>query len=128
MALVLAASAATASNGEVWWRLAVLDMKARGDLPSLGWGELMWDLRPRSPIYLRMLTTVPNPDLAIANPYTSPEDSAAGAAAFRRNCSSCHGVDAKSGRVGPNLVTGGSLLGRSDWALYRTITRGVPET
>lgn len=128
LVLILAACAATASNGEVWWRLAVLDMKARGDVPSLGWGELLWNLRPHSPIYLRMLTMVPNPDLAIVNPFASPEDSAAGAAAFRRSCSSCHGVDAASGRLGPNLVTDRSLMGRSDWALYRTITRGVPET
>ena len=128
MVILLAACAATAANSEVFWRLQVLAMKARGQVPSLGWAELVWDLRPHSPVYLRLLTTVPNAELAILNPYTAPEDSAAGANAFRRSCSSCHGVDAKSGRSGPNLVSGHSLTGGSDWALYRTIARGVPET
>jgi len=127
-ALALAACAAEAANSELWWRLKVISLKAKGELPSLGWGEMLYYLRPRSAVYLRPLASIPNPDLAIANPYTSVEDSAAGADAFRRQCSSCHGVDAHSGTVGPNLFTSSSLRGRSDWSLYRSIVHGIPGT
>ena len=128
LGFVLVACAAEAAKSELWWRLKVIDLKARGELPSLDWGELLWNLRPRSPVYLRPLASIPNPDLAIENSFTSVTDSAAGAEAFRRNCSSCHGVDARSGTVGPNLVTSNSLQRRSDWSLYRSIAHGIPGT
>lgn len=128
LGVALVACAAEAANSELWWRLKVIDLKARGELPSLGWGEMLWYLRPRSPVYLRALASIPNPDLAIANSLTSVEDSAAGAYAFRRNCSSCHGVDARSGTVGPSLVTSSALHRRSDWSLFRSISHGIPGT
>src|SRR5437763_137496 len=104
LGIALAACAAEAANSELLWRLKVIDLKAKGELPSLGWGEMLWYLRPRSPVYLRALASIPNPDLAIENSLTSVMDSAAGADAFRRNCTSCHGLDAKSGTVGPSLA------------------------
>ena len=128
LGIAVAACAAEAANSELWWRLRVIDLKAKGELPSLGWGEMLWYLRPRSPVYLRPLASIPNPDLAIENTHTSPADSAAGADAFRRKCSSCHGVDARSGTFGPNLVTSSALHGRSDWSLYRSISHGIPGT
>lgn len=128
LGLVLAATAATFTNGEFRWRLAVIDMKIRGRLPSFGWGELLWNLRPHSPIYLRSLPALPNPDLAIENPYTTVADSAAGAAEFRRDCSSCHGKDARGGAAGPDLAPGHSPRMRTDWTLYRSIARGIPGT
>ena len=68
-------AAVTLTNGEVRWRIAVINMKLKGQVPSFGWRELLWNLRPHSPIYLRYLPILPNPDLAIENPFTAPEDS-----------------------------------------------------
>jgi alcohol dehydrogenase (cytochrome c) len=112
----------------VGWRLAVMEMKLKGDVPAFSWGDLLWNLRPQSSIYLGNLPVVRNLDLAITNPYTSAADSGAGADAFRRHCASCHGVDGRGGGNGPSLVARLSLHGKSDWGLFRTIARGVPGT
>jgi len=128
LGIALAACAAEAANSEISWRLKVIGLKARGELPSLGWVELLSYLRPRSPVYLRGLASIPNPDLAIENSFTSVMDSAAGANAFRRNCASCHGAGSQSGTVGPSLATNSSLHRRSDWSLYRSIAHGIPGT
>ena len=125
---MLAACAATAMNDGVRWRLEVVEMKLRGEAPAFGWGELLWYLRPHSPVFLRTLLSISNPDLAIGNPYTSSQDSSTGASVFRRSCSSCHGIDARGGAIGPDLRPHGSVRTRSDWALYQRIERGIPGT
>jgi alcohol dehydrogenase (cytochrome c) len=127
-ACVVAALTVTLTNSEVRWRLSVIGMKATGQIPSFTWRELLWNLRPRSPIYLRYLTTSGNPDLAIENPYTTPQDSVAGAEEFRRDCSSCHGVDARGGTNAPNLAVNRSMRSKSDWGLYTVIAHGIPGT
>jgi alcohol dehydrogenase (cytochrome c) len=126
--LFIALAAVMLTNSEVRWRIAVIHMKLKGEVPSFGWRELLWNLRPHSPIYLRYLPILPNPDLAIDNPFTAPQDSVAGADTFRRDCSSCHGVDAHGGAAGPNLARSGSQRIRSDWSLYRVIAHGIPGT
>jgi alcohol dehydrogenase (cytochrome c) len=112
----------------VGWRLAVIGMKLKGEVPTFGWGELLWNLRPQSPIYLRNLPVVRNPDLAIENKYTSAADSGAGADAFRRYCASCHGLNGRGGGNGPSLAASPSLHSKNDWGLFRSIARGVPGT
>ncbi len=61
------------------------------------------------------------------NPYTSPEDLAAGAEVFKNHCSSCHGGDGSGGK-GPNLTRGQFRYGSSDAALYRTIRSGISKS
>lgn len=63
----------------------------------------------------------------IRNPFSTPEDAAAGARSFRSQCAACHGLDA-SGAAGPSLTTGNFRHGNSDEALYGVITKGVPGT
>ena len=126
--VAVATGATLLASGQVRWRLEVIDMKAKGQLPAFGWGELLWDLRPGSPLYLKQLTTIPNPDLAIENPYFFAKDSIAGADAFQRACASCHGMDAQGGANAPSLAATNPLRRRSDFALYRSIARGIPGT
>jgi alcohol dehydrogenase (cytochrome c) len=51
-----------------------------------------------------------------------------GGSAFRLACALCHGLDARGGARGPDLVSGPLVHGDSDAALFATITEGVPGT
>src|SRR5262245_40549520 len=112
---VVAILVASSALPGVRWRLAVLKMKTKGEAPTFAWGELIWNLRPHSEIYLRDLPASRNPDLAIINPHTTSADSVAGADAFRRYCANCHGVDAHGGESGPSLTPTDSPRDKSDW-------------
>lgn len=61
------------------------------------------------------------------NPFTSPDDVAAGGRIFRSHCAECHGLDGTGGR-GTNLTSGQFRHGSSDEALYDTIANGIPGT
>ncbi len=54
-------------------------------------------------------------------------DAARGKDLFVRNCSACHGDNAKGGR-GPDLTTGVWKHGGADEELIRNITKGIPGT
>lgn len=62
------------------------------------------------------------------NPFSTPEDQAAGALSFKSACAACHGLEGAGGSNGPSLTTGTFKHGGSDEALFRTITKGVPDT
>ena len=62
------------------------------------------------------------------NPFSTPEDQAAGAQSFKSACAACHGLEGAGGSNGPSLTTGTFKHGGSDEALFRTITKGVPDT
>jgi putative heme-binding domain-containing protein len=64
----------------------------------------------------------------VVNPYTSREDEQAGARLFRAQCAGCHGPDGTGTGAGPNLASGVLVHGRSDEALFGTISKGVPGT
>lgn len=61
------------------------------------------------------------------NPFTSPEDVAAGGRIFRSHCVGCHGRDGTGGR-GPDLTHGDLRYGGSAQQLADTIYDGVPGT
>lgn len=62
------------------------------------------------------------------NPFSTPEDRAAGEKSFRSQCASCHGLDGSGGAAGPDLSTGVFKHGGSDAALFQVIQKGVPGT
>src|SRR5690242_7791615 len=62
------------------------------------------------------------------NPFTSPQDLAAGAKIFRAACSACHGLEGAGGSNGPTLTSGTFKHGGTNEALHRTISKGVPDT
>ena len=64
----------------------------------------------------------------ITNPFSSPEDLAAGRQSFRSQCAACHGLDGSGGAAGPDLSTGVFKHGGSDAALFQVINKGVPGT
>jgi alcohol dehydrogenase (cytochrome c) len=125
--LVLVAGVGVAS-GHLRWRAAVVLEKATGRLPELGWGDLIWMLRPDSGIYLEPLVDSPNPFEVIENPRRSRADAEAGKRLYDRLCNSCHGDEARGGAGGPSLRERVYRQGRRPWALYRTITLGIPGT
>lgn len=58
---------------------------------------------------------------------TSPENQAAGKAAYTAKCSSCHGAEGQ-GMIGPNLTDSHWLHGQGKRAdLVKIINKGVPE-
>jgi mono/diheme cytochrome c family protein len=74
-----------------------------------------------------MLYRTHDPYSAIFAPNATPETVRAGRELFNRQCSACHGVDAKEG-MAPNLTKGEFRHEASDWGIYRTITYGIPGT
>jgi putative heme-binding domain-containing protein len=62
------------------------------------------------------------------NPFSTPEDRAAGMRLFRSACAACHGLQGAGGSNGPSLTTGAFKHGGSDEALFRSITKGIPDT
>ena len=63
-----------------------------------------------------------------ANPFTSPEDAAAGGRIYRGHCASCHGLDGSGGGKGADLTSGRYRYGSSDEELYETLEKGIPGT
>ena len=61
------------------------------------------------------------------NPYTSPEDVAAGGRIYRSHCAGCHGLDGTGGRA-PDLTGGEYRFGSSEADLYKNIAEGIPGT
>jgi alcohol dehydrogenase (cytochrome c) len=110
------------------WRARIILYKATGQIKDVEWSDLRWMLRPGSGIYLQPLAEVRNPFLVIENPRRSKSDQESGVALFRVHCSACHGADGLGGPGGPSLRDRVFRQGSSDWALYRTITRGIPGT
>jgi len=108
----------------VQWRAQAIAGTVTGKLP-LDWDDLVWILRPGSKV---IIGSPPNPFRFLQNPHTSPSDIAAGELLFKQHCLSCHGANAAGGHGGPNLHDRTFVQGRSDWALYRTITHGIPGT
>jgi len=124
--LVLGGIATIAVDG-LRWRAHLVALKTAGKIPDLGWAEMARMLDPRGEFHLEPLLTTRNPHQSIANPATSETDVALGREAFRNRCASCHGSDGAGGTA-PALIGKPLTRGGSDWALYRTISRGIPGT
>jgi len=67
---------------------------------------------------LQPLARGESPFVVIRNPYSIVEDRMAGQQGFRNECSECHG----------ELTALTPRSGASDWALYRLIKHGIPDT
>lgn len=126
--LVLGAVTAGLLVYPLHWRAKVIVEKLAGELPALDWSDLAWMLGPKPSVYLTSLGDPPNPYSAITNPFKSVADIEAGKHLFEQRCSHCHGSEARGGTGGPSLHERVFRQGRSDWALYRTITHGIPGT
>jgi alcohol dehydrogenase (cytochrome c) len=106
----------------------VAALVATGQIPDLNLGEALRMLRPGSGYWLESLPLTRNPYASVFNPLSSPADVTAGATLFRANCAACHGADALGHELAPALIGRTLTHGNSDWAMYRTIQRGVNGT
>jgi alcohol dehydrogenase (cytochrome c) len=125
--LVLAAVALVLVVDGLRWRVQLVGLKAAGQIPGMEWGEMLPLLRPRSQVYLRSVVASRSPYHSIVNPWIGSSDVAAGREAFLSRCAGCHGGQAEGGAA-PALVGRSLRHGEGDWALYRTLTRGIPGT
>jgi cytochrome c oxidase cbb3-type subunit 3 len=69
-----------------------------------------------------------SPEEIIANPELNQFATAGGAAAFRLNCTPCHGTGAAGGQGYPNLNDDDWLWGGSADAIYQTVSHGIRDT
>jgi alcohol dehydrogenase (cytochrome c) len=109
----------------------IVRLKLTGSLSDVGWTDLYRIYRSGSigkKFNLPSLAGTPNPYEVLVNPYTTQEDLAAGNNLFRSRCATCHGPNGAGGPGGPALVHRQMAHGSSDWAVFETITRGVPGT
>src|SRR5262245_61971438 len=86
------------SGGDAWrksvWRLQMLALKAKGDVPNLSWSDLWHMTTHRGGFGLeRVPREMISLDGSVQNPYVTKEDFRAGERMFRQYCSACHGGD-----------------------------------
>ena len=112
---------------EFRWAGPVAVRKLVGMLPEVSWSDLADIGRPRAGFKLTTLLRTGDPYSSIYSPAVLAADRARGKELFSGICAKCHGREA-SGGMGPALVGRALLHGQSDWAMYRTITGGVPGT
>jgi alcohol dehydrogenase (cytochrome c) len=134
VAVALLVSAALVTGFYLWrveglrWRVQVVLLAAAGRIPDLSALDALRMIEPGSKQWLHDLPATRNAYTAISNPSTSEVDVATGAALFRTNCAGCHGANGGGYEAAPALKGRTFAHGDSDWALYRTIVRGVPGT
>ena len=114
-------------SGGIRWRAHVLALYLTGQISDIGLKQLLVYMMPGSGQYMKPLVDTHNPYAVIRNVNTTPADVQAGAMLFRKACAECHGPDGSGGR-GPALIDRAFTHGESDWAVYRTIRFGVPNT
>lgn len=108
------------------WRAQLVELKATGQIQDVSWTELWYLMAPHGAVYPPKMVQTHDPYSALFASST-PEKVHAGRELFNQQCSACHGVDAHGG-MAPNLTKGEFAHGSSDWAIYRTITYGIPGT
>jgi alcohol dehydrogenase (cytochrome c) len=111
------------------WRLQIVYLDLLGRIPDLELRELPGLLGPGAgqPKLARLVVTR-NPYAVIHVPSTAPAYIEAGAAIFREQCAGCHSPDGSGSPAAPALFGREFRHGETEWAVYRTIRDGVPNT
>src|SRR5207249_2134656 len=125
--VLVAALVAIMIPAPVRWRAEVVLLSLAGRIPDIELKQLLAYMMPGSGQWLRPLIETRNPYAVIRNVKTTPADIQAGATLFRSRCAECHAPDGSGGR-GPRLIGRQFTHGESDWAVYRTIRFGIPNT
>jgi alcohol dehydrogenase (cytochrome c) len=110
------------------WRLHVVLLHAFGQIPDIEMSELLSFMMPGSDQSMAFLVEKRNPYAVFRNARTSPADVETGAAIYNVRCAACHGPGGAGGPAAPALFGRRFKLGDSDWAFYRAIRLGVPNT
>src|SRR5581483_10650069 len=127
--ILLAFGVITVTVPGLRWRLQVVYLDLTGRIPDLELSELPALLMPgtRQPQIARLVITH-NPYAVIHIPSNTPADITAGAALFHEQCAMCHAPDGSGGPGAPALFGREFRHGDTEWAVYRTIRDGVPNT
>ena len=125
--LLAAACVAITLFPNLRWRAEVVLLYLTGQIPDIELRHLLVYLTPGSGQWLRPLIETRSPYAVIRNVKTTPADVQAGAKLFRRECADCHAPDGSGGRA-PGLIGRPYRRGESDWAVYRTVRFGIPNT
>src|SRR2546422_807071 len=128
VAVLVAALVANMIPAPVRWRAEVVLLSLAGRIPDIELERLLAYMMPGSGQWLRPLIETHNPYAVIRNVRTTPADIQAGAKLFRSQCASCHSPDGSGGVGGPALIRRKLKHGESDWAVYRAVRFGVPNT
>ena len=112
----------------VRWRAHVVLLYLTGQIPDIEFNQLIVYLLPRSGQWMKPLIETRSPYTVVRNVDTTPADIQAGAQLFRSQCAVCHAPDGSGGLGGPALIGREFKHGESDWAVYRTIRFGIPNT
>src|ERR1041385_1891461 len=113
--------------GALRWRTRLVWLKASGELPEVQWTELASIVTRHAPDYLPALFSTHSAYQSIIVPDSSDAAITRGKAGFERQCSSCHGSEAR-GASAPALVGRTLRHGDGDWALFVAISRGFAGT
>ena len=125
---ILTAVAVVGAAPKLRQGFAIVRVKATGSLPSITWLDLFRMISSGRHFGLPDLSVDRNPYAAIQNPYTSSSDVVAGHAIFLTHCASCHGANGEGGPGGPKLQQRHMVRGSSSWAVFRTVSSGIPGT
>ena len=113
----------------IHWRLQIVYLDLTGRIPDLELRELPSLLLPGSgQAKIARLAITRNPYATIHVPSTTPEDLEAGSALFHEQCAGCHSPDGSGSPAAPALFGRLFRHGDTEWAVYRTIRDGVPNT
>lgn len=119
---------AVAAVPSLRWRAHLSFLYAAGQIPDLAPADFVAFMAPGSTQSLTRMIETRDPYAVIRNPLTSESALLAGAQRFKAACASCHAPDGSGTSQAPALVGRAYKHGESDWALYRTIRYGVPNT
>jgi alcohol dehydrogenase (cytochrome c) len=118
------------SNEKSWIALScraqLYLQKAEFELPELSWAEL-WGLSLPG----RGFNCAFGGGLVASVQFSSnasEDDRKVGARVFRERCSTCHGADGSGGPFAPSLTRREYNHGDSDFAIYKVLRDGVPDT
>ncbi|HMF49918.1 MAG TPA: c-type cytochrome, partial [Candidatus Saccharimonadales bacterium] len=126
--LMAVAVLAVVAVPQLRWRAHLVLLAAAGKIPDLEWSDLLSFMSPSSEQSVTRLIDTRNPYPVIRNPNTSTADIDAGAKLFQARCSICHAIGGSGSPRGPALFGRAFSHGTSDWAVFRTIRYGVPDT
>src|SRR5215475_699612 len=126
--LALLAAGVVACVPQLRWREEVLALHVAGRIPDIELGEVVAFMMPDSEQSMTRLIETLNPHAVIKNFHVSADDVAAGSELYRAKCAICHSPDGSGGPGGPALKGREFKHGDGDWAIYRTIRLGVPQT
>lgn len=110
------------------WRVHVLTLYGAGQIRDIELSQLIRYMAPGSDQTLTWLIHTRSPYAVIRNYRSSPADIRSGSELFLKQCAVCHARDARGGAGGPSLIGRRLDHGESDWAIYRNVRLGVPNT